>query len=58
LLKKYFQIPSLPEQEKISLIFSKIDLMISNLKSEKSRLEILKKGLIQKLLTGKIRVKV
>jgi len=50
-------IPPLKEQEKITLVFSEIDSKIDDLESKKSSLENLKKGLMQKLLTGQIRVK-
>lgn len=44
------------EQKKIGLILSQIDEKIDELKSKKSKIESLKKGLMQKLLTGQIRV--
>lgn len=46
------------EQDKIATILSTVDSKINDLESEKSSLEQLKKGLMQKLLTGQIRVKV
>jgi len=51
-------IPPLPEQEKISLILSNFATKIHSLEQKKSKLEALKKGLMQKLLTGQIRVKI
>ncbi len=51
-------IPSINEQKKISSIISNIDSKIIQLESKKSNLKIIKKGLVQKLLTGQIRVKV
>ena len=51
-------IPKLKEQEKIAEIFSTIDRKISIERHKKVEFEIIKKGLMQKLLTGKIRVKV
>ncbi len=48
--------PKLSEQEKIASILSSVDTKISELESKKSTLEILKKGLMQKLLTGEIRI--
>ena len=51
-------IPPFEEQQKIASILSKIDEKISDLESKKSKLENLKKGLMQKLLTGQIRVKI
>jgi type I restriction enzyme, S subunit len=49
-------LPSIPEQEKIIVLLSKVDLKIDDLESKKTNLEDLKKGLMQKLLTGEIRV--
>jgi len=50
--------PPLPEQKKIASILSSVDSKIQKEKEYKEGLEQLKKGLMQKLLTGKIRVKV
>jgi len=50
--------PPFKEQQKIALILSNCDSKISELESKRSNLERLKKGLMQKLLTGQIRVKV
>ena len=50
-------LPSLPEQQQIVSILSNIDTQIQKEKIYKSNLEQLKKGLMQKLLTGQIRVK-
>lgn len=44
------------EQEKIVSILSKIDSNIKKITSKNQQLEFLKKGLMQKLLTGQIRV--
>jgi len=49
-------LPSLPEQQKIVLILSNIDSQIKSQIQYKEKLEILKKGLMQKLLTGQIKV--
>ena len=49
-------IPSKEEQEKISFILSSVDNQIEEYKNEKQKLEEVKKGLMQQLLTGKIRV--
>lgn len=50
--------PPLTEQQKIASILSDVDLQVSELESKKTKLETIKKGLMQKLLTGQIRVKV
>jgi len=50
--------PPLPEQQKIVSILSKVDSQIQKQQEYKSKLETLKKGLMQKLLTGQIRVSV
>ena len=49
---------NLPEQKQIASILSNVDTQIQKEKLHKSNLERLKKGLMQKLLTGQIRVKV
>lgn len=51
-------LPSLKEQNEIVSILSNIDSYLKTQQEYKSNLEILKKGLMQKLLTGQIRVKV
>ena len=51
-------IPPQSEQKQITSILSNIDTQIQKEKIHKSNLERLKKGLMQKLLTGQIRVKV
>ena len=51
-------LPPLNEQRKISLILSTIDKKLSIQKSKKSKLESIKKSLMNDLLTGKKRVKV
>ncbi|MDM8516344.1 restriction endonuclease subunit S [Desulfobacterales bacterium HSG16] len=50
-------LPHKTEQEGIASILSKVDEKIEILQSKKSKHETLKKGLMQQLLTGKIRVK-
>jgi len=50
-------IPPVKEQKAIASILSNIDSQITKEKLQKSNLKLLKKGLMQKLLTGKIRVK-
>ncbi|NWJ56969.1 restriction endonuclease subunit S [Marine Group I thaumarchaeote] len=54
--KLIFPCPSVDEQKNISDILMKIDLKIDESESKKSNLEKIKKGLMQKLLTGQIRV--
>jgi len=51
-------LPNMSEQQKIASILSNVDSKITDLQSKKSTLQKLKKGLMQKLLTGQIRVKV
>ena len=51
-------IPSISEQIKIASILSGVDAYIQKNQEYKKKLERLKKGLMQKLLTGQIRVKV
>ncbi len=49
-------IPSKKEQQKITSILSEVDSRIKHLEYRKSNLQTLQKGLMQKLLTGQIRV--
>ena len=51
-------LPPHPEQKKIATILSSVDKSIQKSKDKKSQLELVKKGLMQDLLTGKVRVKV
>jgi len=51
-------LPDILEQRKITQVLSNIDFEHRILMDKKEKLEILKKGLMQQLLTGKIRVKV
>ena len=51
-------IPPLREQQEIVAILSNVDFQIKNRQECKSQFENLKKGLMQKLLTGQIRAKV
>ena len=51
-------IPTIEEQKQISLILTSVDEQIYQYESKKEKLQELKKGLMQKLLTGSIRVKV
>jgi type I restriction enzyme, S subunit len=58
LKKILIPIPSKEEQENIARLLKKFDNKFDLLKCKKSEYTELKKGLMQKLLTGKIRVKV
>ena len=51
-------LPSIREQKKIADILSSIDDMIFQYQTKKQKLQTLKKALMQKILTGKVRVKV
>ena len=51
-------IPPLPEQQKIAEILSTVDNRLELLRERKERLEKVKKGLMNDLLTGKKRVKI
>lgn len=51
-------LPSFPEQEKIATILSSVDDKIKKEQDYKEQLLTLKKGLMQELLTGKVRVEV
>jgi len=51
-------VPYINEQEEISKILISLDEQLSIFKEKKEKLNLLKKGLMQQLLTGKIRVKV
>jgi type I restriction enzyme S subunit len=58
-LKNYpFPLPSLEEQQKIADILSTVDKQIESYEKEKEKQIELKKGLMQQLLTGKVRVTV
>ena len=52
------KLPSLPEQQKIAEVLSLADDEINLLKNELEELKLQKKALMQKLLTGEVRVKV
>jgi len=49
---------SIREQQKIAYVLSNLDSKIQKQQEYKSKLETLKKGLMQKLLTGQIKVKI
>jgi type I restriction enzyme S subunit len=51
-------LPPLPEQKQIAAILSSVDDEIEKESNSKKELEAVKKGLMQMLLTGKIRVKI
>ncbi|MEM4056660.1 MAG: restriction endonuclease subunit S [Thermoplasmatales archaeon] len=51
-------VPLLPEQQKIAEILTTADRKIELLKEKRQKAESLKKGLMQVLLTGQVRVKV
>lgn len=50
-------LPPLEEQEKIAEILSTTDEKLETLRAKKEAFETLKKGLMQKLLSGEVRVK-
>ncbi len=52
------KLPSLPEQQKIAEVLSLADDEINLLKNELEELKLQKKALMQKLLTGQVRVKI
>ncbi|OCL90669.1 restriction endonuclease subunit S [Arcobacter porcinus] len=53
----HIKLPSLPEQQKIAEVLSLADDEINLLKNELEELKLQKKALMQKLLTGQVRVK-
>ena len=58
IMKLKIKLPSLPEQQKIAEVLSLADDEINLLKNELEELKLQKKALMQKLLTGEVRVKV
>ena len=58
LLNIKIPIPKIPEQQKIDQILSTADKKLKLERHEKTRLERIKQGLMDLLLTGKVRVKV
>ena len=57
IIKNYkLAIPTRGEQQRIVLILSELDKKIDEYENKKQKLEELKRGLMQQLLTGKIRV--
>lgn len=57
-LKLKISFPPLLEQKEIADILTSIDKRIESEEAKKAQVEIIKKGLMQQLLTGKMRVKV
>ena len=51
-------LPRLPEQQKIAEVFSAVDQKLELERNEKAKLERIKQGMTELLLTGKIRVRV
>jgi type I restriction enzyme S subunit len=58
LRKLSIQLPALPAQQKIAATLSAIDDEIQALETQKTAYQTQKKGLMQVLLTGRVRVKV
>ena len=56
--KVIVSLPQISEQQKIAEILSEADFKIEKEEHKKAKLDKLKKGLMQQLLTGKKRVKV
>ena len=57
ILKSFqFALPPLPEQQRIAEVLSQIDKVIEKEENYKRKLESLKRGLMEDLLTGKVRV--
>jgi len=52
----YFIVPPLEEQKQIADILSTADEKLEVLRAKKEKYETLKKGLLQKLLSGEVRV--
>ena len=48
--------PSLAEQKAIAEVLSDMDAEISELEAQKAKFESIKQGMMQELLTGKIRL--
>jgi len=58
ILSELIVIPKLHEQQKIAEILSTTDNKLELLRDKRDKLDVLKKGLMNDLLTGKVRVKV
>ncbi len=52
----FYPLPPFPEQQRIAEILSQIDNTIEKEEAYKQKLERIKKGLMEDLLTGKVRV--
>lgn len=56
-LKNYtFSVPSLPEQQAIASVLTSMDNDLSALEAKRKKYEQIKQGMMQQLLTGKIRL--
>ena len=55
-LNFYFKIPNIEEQEKIGGYLSLLDEEIDNLKKQKELIKEMKRGAMQKLLSGEVRL--
>ena len=51
------KVPECEEQNKISQIISDMELEIKQLETQKKKYSMIKQGMMQKLLTGEIRIK-
>ena len=56
--KFLIQVPNIREQIKIASVLSEVDEKLDEYENRKQKLEELKRGLMQQLLTGMIRVTV
>jgi type I restriction enzyme S subunit len=56
LKEEHFHLPSLPEQKRIAGFLAHCDAEIQTLRAERDALQRQKKGMMQKLLTGTVRV--
>lgn len=56
-LKEYlFALPSLPEQQAIAAVLTSMDNELSALEAKRKKYEQIKQGMMQQLLTGRIRL--
>ena len=56
--KLLIRVPQLDEQKKISSVINSIDLRIKKINQKLVKTKLLKKSLMQELLTGRVRVSV